>query len=53
MARWQRIPLDYLQCSEKKCLVYMNMDYNKVDQYLPNIPKFYKYVLKSWMKLGG
>lgn len=31
----------------------MNMEYNKDDQYLPNIPKLCKNVLKSSMKVWG
>ena len=34
-------------------MFYMNIDVKKHQQFLNNIPEFYKKVLTSWIKTGG
>jgi hypothetical protein len=38
---------------KKRLMFYMNIDVKKHQQFLNNIPEFYKKVLTSWIKTGG
>ena len=53
-SNWKLIPLKYLNVFGKIWLIFkMNIDVKKHEQFLNNIPEFYKNVLTSWIKTGG
>jgi hypothetical protein len=53
-SNWKLIPLKYLNVFGKIWLIFkMNIDVKKREQFLNNIPEFYKNVLTSWIKTDG
>jgi hypothetical protein len=54
-SNWKLIPLKYVNVFGEKCpiFLYEHRCEKKHEQFLNNIPEFYKNVLTSWIKTGG